>query len=72
MKEEFFEKVLRVVEGRPFMTTLTADGHGSLTIAQIREGEHGELAVVLQNELGPVIGEDDAQVTITLPNSRLF
>ena len=72
MKDEFFEKVLHVIEGRPFMTTVTRDGHGSRTIAQIREGEHGELTVVLQDELGPTWGPDDAKATITLPDPAYF
>ena len=70
MKDAFSEKVLNVVENRPFLTTVTGNGQVSQTIAQIREGEHGELAVVLQEDVGPLFGPDDAETTITLPNSR--
>ena len=70
MKDAFFEKVLYVVENRPFLTTVTRDGQVSQTIAQIREGEHGELAVVLQDDVAPLFGPDDAETTIILPNSR--
>jgi hypothetical protein len=70
MKDEFFEKVLNVVENRPFLTTVTRDGQMSQTIAQIREGRRGELAVVLQGGIGPLFGSDDAETTVTLPNSR--
>lgn len=72
MKDEFFEKVLNVVENRPFLTTVTRDGQVSQTIAQIREGDQGELTVVLQDELGPILGLDDAPVTITLPQLEYF
>ena len=51
------------------MTTVTRDGQTSQTIAQIREGEHGELSVTLQEEVSPLFGWDDAATTITLPNS---
>lgn len=70
MKDEFFDKVLNVVENIPFLTTVTRDGRVSQTIAQIREVRHGELAVVLQEEVSPLFGSDDAETTITLPNSR--
>ena len=72
MKDEFFEKVLHVVEGRPFTTTVTRDGRPFQCIAQIREGDQGELTVVLQDTLGPLLRNDDAQVTITLPNPDYF
>lgn len=70
MKDEFFEKILNVADNRPFLTTVARDGQLSQAIAQIREGEHGELAVVLQKEVGPLLGSDDTETTIALPNFR--
>ena len=72
MKDEFFEKVLNVVEGRPFITTVTTDGQASQTIVQIREGDQGELTVVLQDELGPILGPEDAPTIIKLPQLEHF
>jgi len=72
MKDEFFEKVLHVVEGRPFKTTVARDGHEYRAVAQIREGEQGEQTVVLQDEKGPLLGPNDAEVTIALPNPDYF
>ena len=72
MKEEFFEKVLHVVEGRPFMTTATRTGQSSRTIAQIREGNQGQLTVVLQDQLNPMLELDDDPETITLPHLGYF
>ena len=69
MKEEFFEKVLNVVEHRPYMTTVTRNGQKEQCIAQICEGENGELSVMLQTEVGPSFGLDDVETTITLPSS---
>ena len=70
MKDEFFEKVLNVVENRPFLTTVMRDERVSQAIVQIREGEHGELAVALQAEASLPFGPDAAETTISLPNSR--
>ena len=69
MKDDFFQKELNATENQPFMTTVTAGGRTSQTIAQIREGEHGELSVTLQGEVGSLLGPDDTETTITLPSS---
>ena len=69
MKEEFFEKVLNVEEDRPYTTTVTRNGQKEQCIAQIREGESGELSIMLQTEVGPSFGPDDVETTITLPSS---
>lgn len=67
MKDTFFQKILNVAEDQPFMTTVTRDERASRTIAQISEGEHGELTVALQEPVGPLYESDDTQATITLP-----
>lgn len=69
MKDEFFRLVLHAVEHQPFMTSVARDGRTSQTIAQISEGEHGELSVALQRDVDPIFGSDDVETTITLPSS---
>ncbi len=69
MKDEFFQKILNVIEHQPFITTVTRGEQASQTIAQIREGDHGELRATLQEELGSLFGTDDAATTITLPDA---
>lgn len=49
------------------MTTVAREGQQSETIAQIYEGEHGELKVTLQTRIGPLMGADGAETTMTLP-----
>ena len=72
MKDEFFEKILNAVENRPYMTTVARNGEELQTIAQISEGEDGQLRVTLQSDVGPPIGPDDAKTTITLPSPSEF
>ena len=72
MKDEFFEKILNVVEGRPFITDVSGKGMEFETIAQISEGDDGELKVTLQSDPGPRLGSDDAEATITLPMASEF
>ena len=68
MKDIFFQKILNVVEHRPYMTMVTREGKKAQTIAQICEGEYGELNVTLQTQVGPLHGYDGAETTITLPS----
>ena len=72
MKDEFFERILNVVENRPFITAVSGNGEEFETIAQIAEGEYGELKVTLQSDPGPRRGSDDAEATMTLPKPSEF
>ena len=67
MRDEFFEKILNAAENRPFITAIARNGEELETIAQILEGEGGELIVTLQSDIGPPMGSNDAETTITLP-----
>ena len=72
MKDEFFEKILNAVEDRPFITAIARNGEEFETIAQISEGDGGQLRVTLQSDSGPRLGSDDAEATITLPTRSKF
>ena len=50
MKDEFFEKILNAVEDRPFITAIARNGEEFETIAQISEGDGGQLRVTSQSD----------------------
>ena len=72
MKDEFFEKILNIVENKPYTTTVARNEEELLTIAQISEGADGQLRVTLQSDLGPPMEPHDAEETITLPPTSIF
>ncbi len=72
MKNEFFEKILNAEEGRPFNTTVSSNGDEFDTIAQISEGEEGELNVTLQSYIGPFLDSNDTETTMILPTLPRF
>ena len=72
MKDEFFERILNVVESRPFITTIDDDEGKFRTIAQISEGKDGQLWVTLQSNLRSQMELEDTEVTMTLPAASRF
>ena len=72
MKDEFFDRILNVVESRPFITTIDDDEGKFRTIAQISEGKDGQLWVTLQSNLGSQMELEDTEVTMTLPAAPRF
>ena len=72
MRDEFFEKILNVVEGRPFISAVVSNGEGFETIAQITESEYGDLTATFQAQTSLSNELDDAQITMTLPTLSEF